>query len=121
MTEQLYWRLLAGLAVWRVTHLLSREDGPWNCFGRLRDVVAKTFSATLVSCFYCLSLWIAAPLAWWLGTNWKEQGLLWLALSASAIFLERMTGRDASMWSVPYFEHEESGSKGASDVLLRKK
>ena len=39
-----------------------------------------------------LSLWIAAPLAWWLGADLAEKLLLWPALSAGAIMLERATG-----------------------------
>jgi hypothetical protein len=45
----------------------------------------------LLACFYCLSLWIAAPLALVLAHGWGERLLLWPALSAGAILLERLT------------------------------
>ena len=56
--------VIATLAVWRVTHLFWGEDGPWNLFVRLRRLVGDGFFGSLLDCFYCLSLWMAAPLAW---------------------------------------------------------
>jgi len=85
-----YWLLLAILAVWRVTHLLQAEDGPWDLVVRLRRLAGSGFWGGLMDCFYCLSLWIAAPLAYFVGTGWKERLILWPALSAGAILLERL-------------------------------
>jgi hypothetical protein len=82
---------IAVLATWRFTHLLWGEDGPWNACVRLRRVAGNGFWGKLLDCFYCLSLWIAAPIAWWMGGRWLERGLLWLALSGGAILLERLT------------------------------
>jgi len=79
------------LAVWRVTHLFWGEDGPWDLMVRLRRLAGNTVVGSLLDCFYCLSLWIAAPLAWLLGHMWLERGLLWLAFSAGAILLERIS------------------------------
>jgi hypothetical protein len=45
----------------------------------------------LLDCFYCLSLWLAAPFAWWGSSQWLERGVLWLAISGGAILLERVT------------------------------
>jgi hypothetical protein len=84
--------VIAVLAIWRVTHLFWGEDGPWDLFVRLRRLAGNTFLGNLLDCFYCLSLWIAAPLAWLLGHTWLERGLLCLALSAGAILLERISG-----------------------------
>jgi hypothetical protein len=79
---------LAVFAVWRVTHLLSREDGPWDVFRRLRRTVI--LSRVLV-CFYCLSVWVALPFAFFLKGNLVETAVGWLAASGAAILLERMT------------------------------
>ncbi|MCC7156293.1 MAG: DUF1360 domain-containing protein, partial [Bryobacterales bacterium] len=86
-----YWLLLGILAVWRVTHALNAEDGPGDLFVKVRRLAGGGFFGKLLDCFYCLSLWVAAPFAWWLGEGWKEQLLLWPALSAGAIILERVT------------------------------
>lgn len=84
--------LIATLAVWRITHLLWGEDGPWDIFVRLRRLVGQGFLGSLLDCFYCLSLWIAIAPGWLLGRTWVERILLWLALSAGAILLERISG-----------------------------
>jgi len=86
-----YWLSLGVLGVWRITHLLQAEDGPWDLVVRLRQKTGDTFWGGLLDCFYCLSLWIALPFALGLGAGWKERLLLWPALSAAAILLERMT------------------------------
>src|SRR5689334_12108588 len=85
--------VLAALAVWRITHLIAREDGPWNIFARLRRAVGRHISIKLVGCFYCLSLWVALPCAWFLDGNVMERLVGWFALSGAAILLER-TGQE---------------------------
>ena len=86
--------LIAMLAVWRVTHLFFAEDGPGDMFLRLRKLAGDSFFGRLLDCFYCLSLWFAAPAGWMLGQTWWERGFLWLALSGGAILLERLTERN---------------------------
>jgi hypothetical protein len=46
----------------------------------------------LMDCFYCLSLWIALPFALLCGEGWIERLVLWPALSAGAILVERVNG-----------------------------
>ena len=57
------WFLISALAVWRATHLLHAEDGPWDVFLRLRRLSGEGMIGRLFDCFYCLSLWVAAPFA----------------------------------------------------------
>lgn len=85
-----YWLGLGILGVWRVTHLLAAEDGPWDLIVRVRRAAGNGFLGKLLDCFYCLSLWVAAPFALWIGTGWQERVLLWPALSGAAILLERL-------------------------------
>ena len=90
-----FYRLALGLlAVWRITHLFNAEDGPWNLLVHLRQRAGAGFFGGLLDCFYCLSLWVAAPFAYFLGEGWKDQLLLWPALSGGAILLQRLTSRD---------------------------
>lgn len=110
-----YYMLVLGLlCVWRVTHLLQAEDGPWDLIVRLRRAVGDGFLGKLLDCFYCLSLWIAAPFAFLLGGPAIEQLLLWPALSAGAIFLERVLPEEKQAPPAHYFEHEEN-----DDGMLR--
>lgn len=118
MGTKFYWLLLGVLCVWRVTHLLNAEDGPWDLLVRLRRRAGNGPWGRLLDCFYCLSLWIALPLAVLLGQGWKERMLLWPALSGAAILLERATTRPPTANSGPtyYVEDEED-----TDVLRQGK
>ena len=106
---QFYWFLIGTLAVWRITHLLAAEDGPWNIVVKLRRSAGTGFWGGLLDCFYCLSLWISAPFAFFLGADAKERICLWLAFSAGAIILDRVTTKEPAI--PEYFEHggEENG------------
>lgn len=89
--------LLAVLAVWRVTHLLSKEDGPWQAVSRLRRGLGQGFAGRLLSCFYCLSVWIAVPFAFFVPGTALERIVVWLALSGAAVLLERATGESVEI------------------------
>jgi hypothetical protein len=99
-----YWFILGILGVWRVTHLLAAEDGPWDAIARLRHLLGGSMWGRLIDCFYCLSLWIAALFAWTLGATLKESLLLWLAMSGAAILLERVTKSRAPREPLELFE-----------------
>ena len=113
MTLHFYWLVIGVLVVWRITHLLSGEDGPGDIFARLRRAVPEGFWGSLLDCFYCLSVWVAFPFAYWLGETWKLRFLLWPALSAGAILLERLTTGEKLHQELLYKEYE------ANDELLR--
>lgn len=83
-------RLVAGiLATWRVAHLITAEDGPWNLVARLRRRAGAGFFGDLMDCFYCTSIWVAVPFAYWVGGEWTSRVVAWLALSGGAILIER--------------------------------
>ena len=107
-----YWLTLAILGVWRITHLLNAEDGPWNLIARFRQSAGTGVLGQMLDCFYCLSLWIAIPFAWAIGQSWKERLLLWPALSGAAILLHRVTKGSESEPPAVYLEDKEP-----SDVL----
>ena len=87
-----FYRFLLGtLFVWRITHFINAEDGPWEVVVRIRVNVGSGFWGQLLDCFYCLSAWVATPIAFFLGDKMGERILLWPALSAGAILLERIT------------------------------
>jgi hypothetical protein len=114
-----YFLTLGILAVWRITHLLNAEDGPWDLLVRFRRLAGEGVWGSLLDCFYCLSVWVAAPFAYGLGNDWKERLLLWPALSGGTILAERLTAnRDRSdpPPAVYYEEPEEN-----PDVVLRPK
>lgn len=108
--------LLGILSVWRLTHLLYAEDGPWNAVVYLRRSVGSGFWGQLLDCFYCLSLWIAVPIAISLGQKLDERILMWPALSAGAILIEQSMERRHGETPAPFFEESEDDY-----VMLRQK
>ena len=94
------------LGVWRVSHLLHAENGPWNAVELFRKLVGAGFWGGLFGCFYCLSLWVAVPFALLLSGETKQRLLLWPALSAGAILIERLSSRETEP-PAAYFEDEE--------------
>jgi hypothetical protein len=82
--------VLAVLATWRVTHLLAREDGPFDIVLRLRLRLGDGMLGRLVDCFYCLSMWVAAPIALLIYVQPRDLLLIWLALSGAACLIDRI-------------------------------
>jgi hypothetical protein len=113
-TTRLYRLVVGSLAVWRVTHLLQAEDGPLDIVVRFRRLAGGGFWGQLLDCFYCLSLWVSAPLSWLLGEGWVERLLMWPALSTGAIMIERLTEREDGASPALYYEDPEE-----FDGLLR--
>jgi Protein of unknown function (DUF1360) len=107
-----YWLVLGTLCVWRITHLLSAEDGPGNLMVWIRRKAGSGFWGKLLDCFYCLSLWLAVPFAFVIGEGARERFCLWLAFSAGAILLERATSNEGP--TATYFENG-----GQDDAMLR--
>jgi hypothetical protein len=95
--------LVASLAVWRVTHLLHAEDGPWDFALRLRARLGDRMLGRMLQCFYCLSVWVAVPFVPWITFQFTSGLVVWAALSGAAIVIERLTNRQPP----PAAWHEE--------------
>ena len=104
---QFYRFMLGILSVWRITHLLQAEDGPWDSVVYLRQKAGDGFGGQLLDCFYCLSAWIAVPFAIFLGEGLSNRLFLWPALSAGAILLERVTERAYAEPQALFFEESK--------------
>jgi hypothetical protein len=77
-------------------------------------MAGSSFVGKVLDCFYCLSLWVAAPLAYFVPETRLERVLWWPALSAGAILLERVTSPRNDDAPALYFEDKEK-----PDVMLR--
>jgi hypothetical protein len=125
VATEFYWLILDVLIVWRITHLLQAEDGPWKLVVRLRRWAGEGFWGELLDCFYCLSLWIALPVAVLAGYGWKHRLALWPALSGAAILMERITAKNETMPQVLFTEDstedttEDCDSKKEKQNVLR--
>ncbi len=117
MIESEWFRFaVAVLATWRVTHLVAREDGPWDLVVRMRKRLGDGFLGKLADCPYCLSLWVAAPLAWFVTSRWTEAIIVWLALSGGACLLEKAATKDDGVFIQPL---AEPGERDERDAVLR--
>lgn len=85
--------LITALAVWRITHLLAKEDGPFDIVYSIRKKAGNGFWGKLLDCFYCCSIWVAFPFSVWLSVGWANIFINWLALSGAACLLEQATTR----------------------------
>jgi hypothetical protein len=83
--------IVGALATWRVTHLLVEEDGPADVVVRLRARAGEGWIGQALDCFYCLSIWTAAPVAAAVARRPRERLLTWLALTGAACLLEQAT------------------------------
>ena len=93
--------LLAMLATWRLSFMLTQETGPWDMFTALRRVAGESMLGHALQCFYCTSVWVAAPLAV-LVTPWSlRTPVTWLALSGGACLLHRATDRGLEVMPLP--------------------
>ncbi|MEP7345842.1 MAG: DUF1360 domain-containing protein [Gemmatimonadaceae bacterium] len=81
---------IAVLATWRVSHLIAREDGPWDVILRVRGMAGTSMIGRLMDCPYCLSLWVAAPVVFLVDERWTWRVVLWLAVSGGSCLLERL-------------------------------
>jgi hypothetical protein len=100
-----FWFTIATLGVWRVTHLIANEDGPFKLIARLRKVAGSGFWGSLMDCFYCLSLWVAIPFAFALAGPWSKRLLLWPALSGAAILLSLWRPTGPQYYETPKEHH----------------
>jgi uncharacterized protein DUF1360 len=107
---------LGSLATWRLTHLLAEEDGPGGVVLRLRLRAGDGPFGELMDCFYCLSAWVAAPVAVAVAPRRRDAPLVWLALSGAACVLERAT---AEAVTFPAAAPGTSARNGAADVEAR--
>jgi hypothetical protein len=98
MSDPGFWTrfVMATLAVWRVTHLFVAEDGPADVIVRVRARLGDGVLGRLLDCFYCLSLWVAAPMAFMVCRDPLERVVTWVALSGAACLSERLTLRDGT-------------------------
>jgi len=97
--------LLAAFAVWRLTSLLVKETGPGEIFAKIRALVGVSYDvysrctgqrlAGAFCCIYCMSVWVAAPVAIAVGLYRSDPpfivALNWLAFSTGAIIIDKVT------------------------------
>ena len=80
---------------------------------RLRARLGRSQAGELMDCFYCLSLWTAAPLALTVARRRRDAPIAWLALSGAACLLQRTTSpREEGGWNVLWQEPAVGSGSG---------
>jgi hypothetical protein len=92
ITIEKYFLLV--IVVWRLTHLISAEDGPFDLIIKLRKAAGQSFFGKLMDCFYCLSIWIGLAAAFLASRNAKEIIILCFYYSGASILLEKLTNKN---------------------------
>lgn len=96
---QVYKFVLIGMAVWRLSSLLANEDGPFDVFAKLRNLLGveydkngESYGTTWISkgilCIRCNSIWVAAIVALSLSDDFATWLIHTLALSTTAIIID---------------------------------
>jgi hypothetical protein len=87
------------LAVWRISSLLAREEGPFDIFGRLRSLLGvryneanESFGTNWLSkgvlCIWCNSLWFTPFTSLLYASTFVEWLILTLAMSSLVVLFE---------------------------------
>ncbi len=88
--------LLCCLAVYRLSELITVDNGPWHVFRRLRTCSSHPMWCELMSCFYCQTMWWAALFAGMsasVGSIVLADGFLWWMAIAGGSVVIRQTVR----------------------------
>ena len=96
----MFWFFICTLFIWRLTHMLQEEQGPADIVAKFRNVIVDKDGDIWANpdskwaqgflCFYCLSVWVALVPAIFLANNFAEFLAYILALSAGAIFVDKL-------------------------------
>src|SRR5947207_14119151 len=88
--------ILGSLATFRLSHLFTKERGPFAVFERLRNAMpgGRGSAKEWLGCIFCFPLSARALvcLILWCGglnLNWTEWGLHWLAFRAVALIINQ--------------------------------
>lgn len=85
--------LIFGLAVWRASIIMTREEGPFMVFARLREFYAPDgkewddvgFLGKLLHCPYCLSFWVSLVIYLVYKINRELYNLITMSLFGSSV------------------------------------
>lgn len=85
-----FWLVIGGLAAYRLSLLISKEDGPAYIFRKLRRLPPpKSSTKEGLACQWCMSIWSSAAvtgyLCWMGAVGGREWVLYWLAISSLAV------------------------------------
>lgn len=93
--------IVGAAATWRLSSLLTREEGPFGLFSRLRGAGAGRGPRRPLHCFYCASMWVAIPITGFVAPWSVASVVIWIALSGAACLLDRATQHGLEVTPLP--------------------
>lgn len=72
--------VIGAIAAYRVSYLITREEGPLGVFALLRERIdphQKTWVGRGLNCVLCVSFWVTLAVSIIIGVSWLE----WLAMA----------------------------------------
>lgn len=92
--NQLEKYVVLAIVVWRITHLVNVEDGPFDIIIKLRKLAGRSFWGKLMDCFYCLSVWTGLGVALYSAKGWLEIIILTFYFSGTSLLIEKITNKN---------------------------
>jgi hypothetical protein len=81
--------ILAALATYRLSRMITDEEGPFRIFAQLRGAFPPTnWFGRGLECIMCLSVWVSLPIAAYIDWSWTLP-LTWLALSGVTVIIRK--------------------------------
>jgi hypothetical protein len=92
-----FWFVVLVFAVYRLSHLIAKDDGPWRFIHGIRELVLNKYGydswqADGIHCTLCLSIWFSIPAAFCMKPENIVIGFVyWMAIACGALIIERLT------------------------------
>ena len=83
---------LAALATFRLSVAITEEEGPFGLFRKVRgwvDPDQKTWLGRGLNCVFCVSFWIALPIAALVTLDLYTLPLVWWGLAGAVMIIRR--------------------------------
>jgi hypothetical protein len=82
---------LSVMAVYRLSYLVSNEDGPFDFLSKLREWIGqKNWIGRGINCLLCVSFWLSVFPALWLYFEYDKPFVLsWLAIATGCLIIHR--------------------------------
>lgn len=87
--------VVALLGVYRLSHMIAMEDGPFDMFATMRDAIGQaSWVGRGLHCPLCISFWLSLSMLGWLSfvglIGAPYHLLVWLGLAGGCLVLHRL-------------------------------
>lgn len=87
MTQPVFLFILCVLASWRLSYLITKEDGPFDVIAIIRNKLGNNVFGRMMDCFYCTNLWVSAVIGILISSSVIEFFLFAFSISGAACII----------------------------------